>query len=286
MNGDPRIAALIDELQAWPGPRIDGHRSANQFFHKLAFLAEAKVGRDEPGVQTIMDKILDSLDEDGVPTLPLDIGAAHGGTGEVEGGWALCDAPVTLYALKLFGVDDPRIDRGTRFLVSLPRPGGYGCAVSKSLGTWRGPGKKSDPCPYATLVMLKLLLRCGDQFRTEVAACAECLLDLWERSREKHPYIFYMGTDFRKLKLPFVWYDILHVTDVLSQVEGLRGDGRLAEMFATIEVKRSPAGFVPESVYQAWKDWDFGQKKAASSTMTACVDRMGERLRGKRPGQA
>ena len=286
MNTDPRIAAIVDELQAWPGPRIAGHRSAALFFHKFAFLAESQAGREYPGVEAVVEKILASMDADGVPTLPVDIRAAHGGTGETVGGWALCDAPVTLYALKRLGVEDPRIDRGTRFLAGLRRPGGYGCAVSKSLGDWRGPGKKTDPCPYATLVMLKLLLQYGDEFQAEVAACAECLLDLWEHSREKHPYIFSMGTDFRKLKLPFVWYDILHVTEVLSRIEGIRGDSRLAGMFATIEARRSPAGFVPESVYQVWKDWDFGQKKTVSPTMTECVDRMEERIRGKRPGPA
>jgi hypothetical protein len=28
---------------------------------------------------------------------------------------------------------------------------------------------------------------------------------------------FYMGTDFCKHKVPLVWYDILHVVDVLTQ---------------------------------------------------------------------
>jgi hypothetical protein len=236
MQTDPRIAAIVDELQAWPGPRIAGHRSAAQFFHKLAFLADLGIGLDEPGVATIVEKILDSIDADGVPTLPLDIGAAHGGNGEAVGGWALCDAPVILRALKRLGVDDPRIDRCARFLAGLPRPGGYGCAASKNLGDWRGPGKKTDPCPYATLVMLKL---------------------------------------------PFVWYDILHVADALSKVEGLREDRRLAEMVGVIEARRKPGGFVPESAYQAWKDWDFGQKKTASRRMTEIVDEIEERLKWK-----
>jgi hypothetical protein len=281
MKSDPRLAAIVEELQAWPGPRIAGHRSANQFFHKLAFLTDSGLERDDPGMGTIVERILDSLDADGVPTLPVDIGEAHGGAGSAVGGWALCDAPVTLLALKRLGVDDPRIDRGARFLTGLPRPSGYGCAVSKSLGDWRGPGKKSDPCPYATLVMLKLLLSYGDEFKAEVESCAECLLDLWEHSRAKHPYIFSMGTDFRKLKLPFVWYDILHVADALSRVEGVREDRRLAEMVGAIEAKRGQGGFVPESVYLAWKDWDFGQKKAASRHMTETVDGIEERLKWK-----
>ncbi|MCX7028268.1 MAG: hypothetical protein NT061_12480 [Spirochaetes bacterium] len=283
MVEDQRIAALIDELQAWPGPSIASHRSAAQFFHKLVFIADSGVRRDDPGVGAIVRRILSSMDEDGVPSLPLDIGAAHGGPIDAAftGAWALCDAPNVLYALKKLGVEDPRIDKAVKFLARLPHADGYGCAVSKSLGAWRGPGKKSDPCPYATLIMLRLLLAYGDKFAAEIRGCAECLLGLWERSHEKHPYIFYMGTDFRKLKLPFIWYDILHVTDVLSRVESIRGDKRLIEMFTVIEGKRTAAGFIPESVYQAWKDWDFGQKKIVSPTMTDLVNRIEERF--KRP---
>ena len=47
-------------------------------------------------------------------------------------------------------------------------------------------------------------------------------MDLWQNSREKHPYQFYMGTDFRKVKAPLVWYDILHVADVLCRFKNVR----------------------------------------------------------------
>ena len=46
--------------------------------------------------------------------------------------------------------------------------------------------------------------------------------------------MFFMGTDFRKLKVPLVWYDLLHVLDVLSSFPWLKGTapagyGRAAE---------------------------------------------------------
>ena len=68
--------------------------------------------------------------------------------------------------------------------------------------------------------MLKLL-RLFPEFcdGQEVRAGIECLLSLWENSREAHPYMFFMGTDFRKLKVPYIWYDLLHVADVLSTYE-------------------------------------------------------------------
>lgn len=89
---------------------------------------------------------------------------------------------------------------------------------SKENGKFRGPGRKDDPCPYATLISLMALSEFPDLASGHaVKFGVECLLDLWQNSREKHPYQFYMGTDFRKVKAPLVWYDILHVADVLSR---------------------------------------------------------------------
>ena len=88
-----------------------------------------------------------------------------------------------------------------------------------------------------------------------------------------------MGTDFRKLKLPFIWYDLLHVVEVLSQVPAIRTDSRLQEMFALIKSKETAAGYIPESVYQPYKDWDFGQKKAPSDWMTERIHQMGNRFK-------
>jgi len=278
LPADPRIAALVEELQAWPGPRIASHKSASQYFHKLAFLADAGLRHDDPGMESVVEKILESADENGIPCLSMEISVAHGGVGGAIKAWALCDAPITLYSLKRMGVRDERLDRAAAKLAGLCRGNGFGCAVSASLGAWRGPGKKSDPCPYATLVMLKLLLLYGDLYEEEIKTSSECLLNLWRNSRSEHPYIFYMGTDFRKLKLPTVWYDILHVADVLSRVKSCVRDPRLAEMIACIREKETPEGFIPESVYLPWKDWDFGQKKLASASMTRTIREIERRL--------
>ncbi len=275
---DPRIRSLILELQDWPGPHLNSHKSPNQFFHKLAFLADFGLRCDDPGLAPIVERILSNTDAQGVPSLPIFISAAHGGKAEPLSGWALCDAPTILYTLKKLGVEDQRVNAATDYLATLIQENGFGCVVSKELGNWRGPGKKSDPCPYATLTMLKLLLCYGSQFQKEIDLCATCLLDLWEHSRDRHPYIFYMGTDFRKLKLPFIWYDLLHVVEVLSQVPAIRSDPRMQEMFALIKSKETAAGYIPESVYQPYKDWDFGQKKAPSAWMTERIHQMENRL--------
>ena len=87
-----------------------------------------------------------------------------------------------------------------------------------------------------------------------------------------------MGTDFAKLKAPLIWYDILHVTEVLTQFEWLRKDKRLGEMVAIVKAKADDQGrFTPESIWQAWREWDFGQKREPSAWLTLIAQRMLER---------
>ena len=107
----------------------------------------------------------------------------------------------------------------------------------------------------------------------------EVILSLWKDSLEKHPYMFYMGTDFRKLKAPAMWYDIVSVADCLSKFEFIRNDKRFLEMIDIIDGKRNADGmFIPESVYQKCKDWDFGQKKTVSPYLTYLCTRILDRV--------
>ncbi len=270
LYADSRVGAIVDELGAWPGPSLSSHKSARQFFHKLAFLADIGVEADHPGMSAVLARILERRDDNGVPLMPMTVSEAHGGSGEADWAWALCDAPTTLYSLVTMGCRDAGIDGAVAALAGRRQDdgqgGAWGCVVSEKLGSWRGPGKKSDPCPYATLVMLKLLLAHDpERWADAIAGGASRLLELWRNSRSEHPYIFYMGTDFRKLKLPFIWYDILHVLEVLRHVPLARADPAFKAMLGLVTGKEGrDGGFIPESAYQEWKDWDFGQKKAPS----------------------
>jgi hypothetical protein len=108
----------------------------------------------------------------------------------------------------------------------------------------------------------------------------ETLLSLWDESKERHPYMFFMGTDFRKLKAPLFWYDILHVLDVLSHFKWARKDKRFKEMLKLVESKADSDGrYIPESIWTAWKDWDFSQKKVPSRGLTFFVQRILERIK-------
>ncbi|MFN8470180.1 MAG: hypothetical protein U0X20_31790, partial [Caldilineaceae bacterium] len=93
--------------------------------------------------------------------------------------------------------------------------------------------------------------------------------------------LFYMGTDFRKLKVPLVWYDLVYVLDVLSRFPWLRTDGRLLDMLAVLKQKAGVDGrFTLESVWTAWQGWEFGQKRTPSRWLTLNAWRIIRRIEG------
>lgn len=265
------IQTLIRELADWPGVVISSHKSAGQPFHKLTFLADLGLTADDPGISTIVSRILDHKSPEGPFQLPTNIPMHFGGTGQDQWAWALCDAPLIVYALIKFGYgDNISVTKAVNFLLGLVRENGWPCTVSKELGSFRGPGRKDDPCPFATLAMLKMLSEI--ESLKDSRACqigAETLLSLWADSMERHPYMFYMGTDFRKLKVPFVWYDLMHVLEVLSRFPWLHGDSRFLDMLQILKDKANQdATFTLESIWTAWKEWEFGQKKTPSRWLT------------------
>lgn len=274
MLSHPFITGLVTELQGWPGLSISSHKSAGQQFHKLALVAELGLQAGDPGMDELINRILAHQSAQGPFQLRSNTPVHYGGSGEDTIGWALCDAPLILYALARFGLgDDPRLRRGVEHLVSLARSNGWPCAVSPELGKFRGPGRKEDPCPFATLIMLRLLSTLPDMCDSEPARLgAASLLNLWENREKEHPYIFYMGTDFCKLKYPLVWYDILHVTSVLARFPWLAGDPRLEEMRRVIRAKADADGrYTIESAWMVWKEQEFGQKKLPSRALTLQV---------------
>ncbi|HSV56741.1 MAG TPA: hypothetical protein VLH39_06505, partial [Magnetospirillaceae bacterium] len=317
----PEVRVLLADVASWPGTVLASHRSPSQTFHSLGFLAELLAGSglgagtapktataapeapdsQGPGaaagpnaaasIGAAVARIRERTGPDGIPRLPMTYPEHFGGPRVETWAWALCDAPILLRTRVRFGgASEPLVRKGIRSLVSLAEPFGWTCRVAPELGSFRGPGKKTEPCPFATLIMLELLAALREEAPEnsearnpaegpEAATGIEALLDCWERSGERHPYMFFMGTDFRKLKAPGLWYDIIHVTDVLSRFPRARKDPRFRDMLSVLRAKARPDGtFVPESVYQPYKAWDFGQKKEASPWIALAVERILLRL--------
>lgn len=277
MLKDKRVAQLIADLAHWPGPPLNSHKKADLLLHKLSFLAELGLNKDDPGMPEVISKVMHYKCAEGPFCVPMVIPKAFGGDGLEHMTWVLTDTPLVLYSLVRMGLgEDPAVKQAATFLSNLVDENGWHCKAAPDLGKFRGPGRKDDPCPYATLIMLKALAELPEYKNSKaVHAGLETLLSLWQTRKEQHPYMFYMGTDFCKLKLPFVWYDILHVADVLSRYPVVYHDPRFQEIISLIASKANDDDkFTSESIWLAWKDWDFGQKKAASPGLTLFVQRV------------
>lgn len=282
MLAHPEVNSLISELAGWPGIVLNSHKSAGQFFHKLSFLADIGITCTDPGMPEIIDKIFEHISPEGPFQLPMNIPVHFGGTGQDQYAWALCDAPVIVYSLAKYGLqNNEKVLKAKDYLTGLGRDNGYPCAVSKELGKFRGPGRKDDPCPYATMIMLKLMnLYDSDRSSDFANKSIDTLLNLWDNSKTLHPYVFYMGTDFRKLKAPLIWYDIVHFADTLSNFDIAVNDKRFKEVVQLIEQKAGDNGlYTPESEWKAWKVWEFGQKKKTSPWLTFLVYRIMKRMK-------
>jgi len=268
---DSRIKRYLSDVANFHGSLVTNHKNPDLPIHKLLFLLDLGFGAEVPEIKAAVDEILEHRDENGVYQSMTNIPKHFGGAGEDVFSWCLCDAPLLFLALLKAGVDYREyLKPGVDYLVSLCRDNGFPCAVSPELGRFRGPGRKDDCCPYATLIMADLLSYIPEYRDSQAAVTSvKALLNLWENSLSQHPYMFFMGTDFRKLKAPSIWYDIVSVAGVLSKYEFVRNDPRFIELIEHIKGKQDENGlFTPESVYLKLKNWDFGQKKAPSPYLT------------------
>lgn len=277
----PQIRDIIDDLKNWPGPVLKSHKNVDLHIHKLDFIAELGFKMEYPDIKGIIEKIITNQSSEGPFTILVNIPTHFGGSGRDQQAWMLCDASVILSALLQFGlVKDKWVNKAVNYLTGIIRQNGWPCAATASIAKFRGPGRKDDPCPYATLRMLKVLAYHPELKESEQAHIGtECLLALWQQRKERRPYLFAMGTDFKKLKAPLMWHDILAVADTLSHFHWVIKDNRFRQMVQIILDKEDNDGlYTAESIYRAAKCWEYGQKKKPSYWITFLVYRIKKRL--------
>ena len=294
MLADARVLDLIDSAAAWPGYALKRHNDAKHPLYAISTLADFGMDGSEPGISAVAAEILARQDDVGAFLTRLRLYRRFGGLdGEYES-WMLCDWPTLLYALLAFGCgDDERVKASVQHLLSLCRQNGFPCAASPMLGSFKGPGRREDACPIANVYALKAL-SLVPEYRDcpQTRQGCETLLAHWAdfaaaraakgteaAFKPRKLFLFGVGTDFRKLKYPFVWYDILHVADVLSRFPFVHDDARFLQMLQVITGQADEAGrFTATSMYRAWKGYSFADKKRPSPWLSFLVWRIGRRL--------
>jgi hypothetical protein len=283
----PQVGHLFSDLSTWGDRPLKRHNDASHSIYKLSTLAEFGLRADDAlpgstvGMSDIVDAVMSHQASEGALQTVVNIPERFGGTGQDAWSWMACDAPTLLYSLLALGLgSDPRTQSAVDHLVSLVHENGWRCAAAPELGRFKGPGRKDDPCPIANVYALRALTQIPELAESPpVRKGAEMLLGQWERQGERKLYLFGIGTDFRKLKFPFVWYNILHVVEALSYCPFVHTDQRFIEMVRLITDQADENGrYTASSMYRAWKGWSFADKGNPSPWLTFLVLRIQKRI--------
>ena len=279
MVADPPVAALIAEVNGWGDQSpVTRHNDSGHVLHKLVFAADIGVRRAE--LAPAIDAILAHRSPEGPLQVRVEIPVAFGGDGVPKWDWVACDSPLVHCALLRLGVTDATAMAGVDHLRSRVGAEGFPCFAAETMGKFKGPGRRGDPCPYANLAIARMLGASPELSVSEEAArAAAMLLHHWEVRREKKYYLFGIGTDFAKPKAPMVWYDIVHYVDVLTGIPSVRRDARLAEAVDLLAAQADVDGrLTAGSVWTKWKGWEFCQKKEPSYWLTFLLHRALKRM--------
>jgi hypothetical protein len=288
MLAHPQVKGLIDKAATWPGFALKRHNDAKHPIYALSTLADFGLRASDPGMPRVIEAVMAHQSEEGAFQTKLRLYRRFGGIEGERWTWMACDAPTLVYALLAFGLgEDPQVQQAVEHLVGLVSENGWRCGAAAELGKFKGPGRREDPCPIANVYALKALSQVPELIDSPATrAGTEMLLWHWGPQCQRKVYLFGIGTFFRRLKYPFVWYDILHVADVLSRFPFVHSDPRFQEMVKTIteqadeacpERSRREGRYTAGSMYRAWKGWSFADKKHPSPWLTFLVLRMQRR---------
>lgn len=281
MLAHPQVQDLISQTAAWGDRPLKRHNDASHPIYAFSTLADFGVQATDPGMMVSIEKMLSHQSPEGAFQTVINIPKRFGGSGEDAWTWIACDAPTLLYSLLALGLgQDPRVQQAVEHLSSLVDENGWRCRAAPEMGKFKGPGRREDPCPIVNVYALKALAQVPELVDTSTTRTGTgMLLGHWERQTERKIYLFGIGTDFRKLKYPFVWYDVLHVVDVLSRFPFVHDDARFQAMIEAITVQADDDDrYTATSMYRAWKDWSFANKKNPSPWLTFLVLRILKRI--------
>jgi hypothetical protein len=157
--------------------------------------------------------------------------------------------------------------------------GGFWCKDTGQIG---GPREKEPSCAMATMFVLGALVENPMLRNSEVAMKGvDFLFECW-KNRGKIRYAGHdsqVGTDWEKLKYPFIDYKMLKFLDVLSRFEYAKRGLQHSEMVDLLLSKQDEEGkFTPESIVKVWSDFDFGQKEKPSRWVTLLALRILRRI--------
>lgn len=269
------IPFLIDTCTLFYQTELKRHNDAGHPLNILCFLIDNNLVQNDKLRELNKQIVVNDFN------VNMNIPVSFGGTGIPINTWIMCDLPLTLYiSIKLNG---DKISKKHRSFIdeigNRMEQNGWRCGNKGNIGKFRGPGKKDDECPIGTLNILKLLtVTKNDEYIEQKQKGIQIIENLWNDRKIRKPYLFGMGTDFKKIKYPMIWYDLLNTVNVLSYYSYAIKTKAFKEMYEVIKRKIEANDYIPESVYQYWKGYDFGQKKVNSEFIEKAIKQIEKRV--------
>ncbi len=280
---DKGVRRLLEDLPVWGETSASGHHSPEYLPNRLNMLADMGLGAgDSPEIESRLDDFLEHQDPSGrfesfgrLPKLP-----------KAEWTSMPCDTNVITDVLLRFGRgDDERVHKALARIEKdasmTPQGRGWRCLPEKQ-SMWRGPGRKADACPQVTLEGLRAFSRLPENERPKwTLEAARTPLEIWRRRTDERPYAFGHGYQFKSVKWPNLWYDVMWVLETVSRFPNLwKGEAAeeadrkaIAEMAACLIAYNldEHGRVVPQRTYRGFEEFSFGQKKEPSPFATARV---------------
>jgi hypothetical protein len=156
MLAHPQIQTMMAETATWGERPLKRHNDASHPIYKFSTLADFGVRADDVGMAEGIEAVLAHQAAEGAFQTLVNIPKTFGGTGEDMWTWILCDSPTLLYTLLKMGLgDDPRVQQAVNHLVDVVDDNGWRCVAAPELGKFKGPGRRSDPCPIALSMCMR-----------------------------------------------------------------------------------------------------------------------------------
>jgi hypothetical protein len=87
MLSHPKVQQLVADVADWPGLAIKRHNDANHLIYKLSTLADFGIQRDDPGMASVVETVLNNQSPSGAFRSLVNVPLAFGGTGEDQWTW-------------------------------------------------------------------------------------------------------------------------------------------------------------------------------------------------------
>ena len=277
---DPATRSLLDRIPDWDLPAdVGGHNRPELATNLLDLLADIGLTEaDDPRIPHLIDQMLSHADAEG-----RFLAFAAQRSGPVVWGCLPCDThAIADVALRFGHADDPRVRRALAAaeadLAETDLGPAWLCRPDVVTG-FRGPGRKSDPCPQTTLEALRAFSWLSEAERPAwLTGVVHTVLEIWRQRGERQPYMMGHGRRFKTVKWPPTWYGAYEIVDVLGRLpdtwRDMPEDRRsLAEIAACLlEYNVAADGRVtPQSAFRDFDGLSISTKKEPSPLATALV---------------